>query len=230
MRGLTPFQEESMLRLTTDETRVLKNQPETGMGYQLVEGTQFDDKKKVGIAYNAELFFEEGESRSVLRTLSYPKVLDLATKSTGQFKSLRVLSRSAAPISLSERRLAAAKAAPAKDGKVEQTKENEVFKRFSAYENDNRLQADGSWSDGTYATTEEDAKNVKTGKDAVGRYALPNPEPACYVFTAKPKKDTDIQKGIVEPAFGQPGDGVEVIFPKGTQANTVTGPTQIPKE
>ena len=183
-----------MLKLSDAEIRMLKGQPETGMGYQLVVATQFDDKTKRGIAYNAELFFEENESRSVLKTLSYPQVLREATKSTGQFKSLSVLSRSAAPITLSERKMAVAKAAPAKEGKVEQTKEDEVFKRFSAYQNDNRVRADGSWSDGTYATTEEDAKNVKTGKDAVARYALPNPEPACYVFTGKPNKGTEIRK------------------------------------
>jgi hypothetical protein len=220
-----------MLKLTDAETRALLNLPETGMGYQIVEGTQFDNKTRRGIAYNAELFFDEGESRSILWKLSYPRVLKEATKSAGQFKSLRVLSRSAAPITLTERKAAGTpRAAPAKEATPEKTKEGEVFKRFSAYENDNRVQADGSWSDGTYATTEEDAKNVKTGKEAVARYALPNPDPACYVFTGRPHKGTEIQKGIVEPAFNQPGGGVEVIFPNGTQPNTVTGPVEIPKE
>jgi hypothetical protein len=137
-----------MLKLTDRETRVLLAQPETGMGYQIVEATQFDDKTRRGIAYNAELFFEEGESRSILRTLSYPWILREATKSTEQFKSFRVLSRSAAPITLTERK-AAGTTAPAKQAAPERTAEDEVFKRFSAYENDNRVQADGSWSDGT---------------------------------------------------------------------------------
>jgi hypothetical protein len=79
-------------------------------------------------------------------------------------------------------------------------------------------------------SSSEDAKNVKTGKDAVARYALPNPAPASNVFTVRPNKDTDIQRGIVEPAFGQPGGGVEVIFTNGTQPKTVTGPMKIPDE
>jgi hypothetical protein len=41
-------------------------------------------------------------------------------------------------------------------------------------------------------------------------------------------KDTVIQSGIVEPAYGQPGGGVEVIFTDGTQPKTVTGPDKIP--
>jgi hypothetical protein len=57
---------------------------------------------------------------------------------------------------------------------------------------------------------------------------LPNPAPASYVFTGKPKKDTVIQRGIAQPAYGQPGGGVEVYFKNGTQAGTVTGPDKIP--
>jgi hypothetical protein len=219
-----------MLLLTQAETKMLTRQPETGMGYQIVEAMTKDDKRTRGIVYNAELFFREDESRTILLTTSYPDVLKRAAKSPGEFKALQVLTRSAAPLALTERKAADAKAKPAKDADVEKTNADEVFKRFSAFQNDNRRMADGSWSAGTYATTEEDANNVKTGKDAVERYALPNADPACYVFTGRPAKDTDIRRGIVEPAFGRKGGGVEVIFPKGTQPNAVTGPTTIPKE
>jgi hypothetical protein len=119
---------------------------------------------------------------------------------------------------------------PAKDGEIEKTKKDEMFKRFSAYQNDNRVNSDGSLKPGSYATTTADAINVKTGKDAVERYALPNPTPAKYVFTIKPKENTDIQRGIVQPAFGHQGGGVEVIFSNGTTLNTVTGPITIPAE
>ena len=119
---------------------------------------------------------------------------------------------------------------PAKDAPVEKTKEKEVFKRFTAYENDRRINPDGSLLPGTYATTEEDAKNVRTGKEAVARYALPNPKPASNKWTIKPWKDTLIQYGIVEPANDQPGGGVEVLFKDGTHAGTVTGPEKIPDE
>ena len=103
-------------------------------------------------------------------------------------------------------------------------------RKFSAYENDRRVTSDKRLLPGSYATTEEDSKNVKTGKDAVARYALPNPEPASYRLTIKPNKDTDIQCGTVERANGQPGGGIEVIFTIGTQPNTVTGPDKIPDE
>ncbi|MBI4263103.1 MAG: hypothetical protein HY657_01900 [Acidobacteria bacterium] len=114
---------------------------------------------------------------------------------------------------------------------TETTKTGEVFVRFSAFQNDNRIREDGSLRPGTYATTEEDARNVKTGRDAVARYALSNPQPASYRFTIRPEIDTVIQKGIVQPAFEQPGGGVEVIFKDGAAPNTVTlPPDKIPDE
>jgi hypothetical protein len=223
------------IRLTGADKNKLIEQPESGMGYQIVEAVTRDDEPQSGVVFNAELFFPNGESRTVLLSKSHERLLAEATTADKPFKSLRVLPRHVVTASLSESRSTTthglrARARPAKEAPIEKTKEGEVFKRFSAYKNDSRLQADGSWSDGTYATTEEDARNVTTGKEAVERYALPNPEPACFVFTGRPHKETDIRRGTVEPDFGHQGGGVEVIFPSGTQSYTVTGPVEIPEE
>ena len=72
-----------------------------------------------------------------------------------------------------------------------------------------------------------DAHN-KTGTDAINRYAMPSDEPAIYVFTVKPTEKTEIRRGTVEPAYGKPGGGVEVIFVNGSSEKTVTGPDTIP--
>lgn len=198
------------------------------MGYQFVEATLPDSRTKRALAYNAELLLFEEEPRYQLRT-EYKTLLRTAKSAAGEIKSLRMDAR---PRPTALRSMSSAsKAGPAKDAPEEKTKAGEVFNRFSAYEKDNRVNADRSLRSGTYATTEEDAKNVKTGKDAVARYALPNPEPASYRFTIKPDKDSIIQKGVVEPAYDQPGGGVEVIFTNGTTANTVTlPPDKIPDE
>jgi hypothetical protein len=137
-----------------------------------------DNRAKRGVAYNAELLLFEEEPRSLLRT-EYRTLLRTAKSAVGEIKSLRFDPR---PRPTALRSASAVKAAPAKDAAEEKTKAGEVFKRFTAYENDNRVRDDRSLRDGTYATTEEDAKNVKTGKDAVARYALPNPQPALYRF------------------------------------------------
>ncbi len=123
----------------------------------------------------------------------------------------------------------AAKSEEAKDAPVTVTASGEVFKRFCATAKDHRLTVGMGYRSGTFATTKEDADaHIKTGMDAVARYALPNPNPASNVFTAKPPADTDLQRGTVAPANNQPGGGVEVIFVNGTPDGTVTGPITIP--
>lgn len=222
-----------MLKLNLDLQVQLLKQPESGMGYQIVKAVTSDYDIKRGIAYNAELLLFEEEPRTMLRA-SYRSLLDEAKISTGEIRSLYVVTDVASTSSAYVLRETSTrherKAGPAKDAPEEKTEENEVFKRFSAYEKDNRVTSDGKLLPGTYATTEEDAKNAPTGKAAVARYALPNPKPASNVFTIKPLKDTVIQYGIVEPANDQPGGGVEVIFKEGTHAGTVTGPKKIPDE
>ncbi len=220
-----------MLKLNEAQTRSLLAQPETGMGYQEVEVTHRDNRVENGTAYNAELMFLGNESKAILKLASYPAVLRSASNATDDIKSLRVLrtheglkSLSAGNVTRDSFGAVKKSTGPANDAPVEKTNADEVFKRFSAYANDRRVAADNSLLPGSFATTEDDAKNVKTGKGAVARYALPNPEPASYVYTIKPKKDTDIQRGVCEAANGQPGGGVEVIFKSGTTANTVTVP------
>jgi hypothetical protein len=218
-----------MFRLTDAQMRELLRQPETGMGYQEVEVTHRDNKSEKGIVYNAELLFEGNETQNDLKLLSYPALLRVAKSASDEIKSLRVLNRYETRRFLSATTVRKAATGPAKDAAVEKTKADEVFKRFSAFENDHRVTADKGLLPGSYATTDADAKNVKTGRDAVSRYALPNPDPASYVFTIKPTKDTEVQRGTVEAANGQNGGGVEVIFTSGATANTVTlPPDQIP--
>ena len=123
----------------------------------------------------------------------------------------------------------AASSNEAKDAPITLTSAGEVFKRFSPYANDRRVTFGKGLVAGTFATTQEDADaNVKTGMDAVARYALPEDKPASNVFTIRPTADTDLQRGTVAPANNQPGGGVEVIFVNGLPDGTVSGPTTIP--
>jgi hypothetical protein len=108
------------------------------------------------------------------------------------------------------------------------TEAGEVFKRFSAFANDKRITKGWGLTSGTFATTEIDAMNIHTGADAVARYSLPNNKPASNVFTITPPSDTNLKRGTSQPANGQPGGGVEVIFVQGTPDGTVKPPYQIP--
>jgi hypothetical protein len=153
-----------MFKLIDTLTRSLVTQPETGMGYQLVEATLLDNKIKRGIAFNAELLVFDDEKQEALRmypyTNPYTTVLKRSAESSGsEIKTLRVLPL--AGISDGVREAARAlqkKAGPAKDAPKETTKADEVFKRFCAYQNDRRVTPDGRLLPNSYATTDEDAK------------------------------------------------------------------------
>lgn len=122
-----------------------------------------------------------------------------------------------------------AKSAAAEDAPITLTTASEIFKRFCAYANDRRVTAGKGLTPGTFATTKADADaNIKTGTDAVKRYALPDSKPASNVFTITPPIDTELKRGTVQPANNQPGGGEEVIFVNGTPDGTVTGPVTIP--
>ena len=204
------------------------------MGYQFVEA-QFEksQRSELAIAYNGELLVLASEPMIRVARESCDLAVLRAPSAAGEIRSLSVVPKAKALL-LDARareslglRAAAIGSGPASDAPEEKAKSGEVFKRFVAYSTDIRLRSDGSWTDATYATTEDDAKNVKTGSEAVKRYALPNKAPASHVWTGKPNKDTKIKRGTVQPAFGEPGGGVEVIFPEGTQPHTVTGPEKI---
>lgn len=216
-----------MLRLESGWTESMVGQPESGMGYQVVDVEQFDGLRRRGIAYNAELVIYDTEPYPFTQGRSYRSLLTEARSASGLIRSIAVVGGSGRP-AVHEVRRAPGKPTEAKDAPIEATAVGEVFKRFSAYEHDHRITKDGRFLPGTYATTEADAMNVSTGSEAVQRYALPNPMPASWVFTSSPNAETAIQRGIVAPAFDQPGGGVEVIFPVGTQASTSTGPVRIP--
>jgi len=201
------------------------------MGYQVVDAVTTEYRTKRGVVFNSELLtLDENRlsDRVVMLTKSADEALRTASSTIGVFRSLAVV-RGARTTVLAKHEAKAA--GGASEASEEITKDGETFYRFSAFANDRRITAENSLLPGSYATTKEDGDKVKTGKEAVERYALPNDDPASYRFTIKPLKDTRIQKGIVQPANNHQGGGVEVIFTNGTTKDTVTQPpTHLPDE
>jgi len=214
--------------------RELIAQPESGMGYQNVAIELRNGETRYGTAFNAEFLLYSGEPSHLLQKISEPsqRLLMLERKELSFGEDIRSLKglQTEADVSprVRESSSSTKSSSGAGDAPEEELQEEERFKRFSAYANDRRVTASGALVPGTYATTEKDAKHVKTGRDAVKRYALPNPAPAVHVFTIDPPLRTKLKRGVAQPAYGQPGGGVEVIFVNGSPNNTVTGPVQIP--
>lgn len=220
-----------MYALSPDETRSLLRQPESGMGYQVVDAATFNGPTKRGVAYNAELLtLDEDRHRDklIMLSTSLSEALRTANGTTGEFRALTVV-HDARTTMLAKREAKAG--GGASEAEADKTKDGDGFYRFSAFANDRRVTADNGLLPDTFATTEEDGAKVKTGNEAVERYALPNDDPASYRFKIKPLKDTSIKKGVVQPANNHQGGGVEVIFTAGTTKDTVTQPpTKLPDQ
>lgn len=223
----------------------LSTQPEYGMGYQKVTATLDDGSTANGLVFNSQVFLKETEYSSLVVREEWSEVLKEAGKSKRSITSVQLIPRppetlrgvkqivsgtgTRTLLGESYDLIIQAEGGPAKDAPEAPTIAGEVFKRFSAYANDRRVTEKNGLTPGTFATTREDADAfVKTGTDAVKRYALENKTPASNVFTINPPEQTSLKRGIVAPAYGEPGGGVEVIFVNGSPDGTVTGPETIP--
>ncbi len=218
-------------RIHESWTRALIHEPETGMGYQVVE-VPLGKYAEHAIVLNGRQALETNETPSRFREgASKIRQEHAHLVLISEFKETRinVLSRrEAIAKGLIEGRAYKAGRGAATEAAAEQSKENEEFRRFSAFPDDIRILADGSVTPGTYVTTAADAAHVATGKEAVERYALPNPDPATHRFYLKPPAPIQVRRGTVQPANGRQGGGDEVIFDNGAPPKTRYKQDQIP--
>jgi hypothetical protein len=212
-------------------TERLLNQPETGMGYQLIEAKRPDRHySQKFIVYNAELIvdlndsFQENKrkilnegyvrmfSKSDYVTLSLTKVL-----SRQELRSVRMFSES----KMDNKGRHKGRSGAVDNDPVYANGED-IFVRLSAYENDRRIDfVNKRLLDGTYTTTLEDYLSCKGhNDDPVDRYALPNDEEIKWAFHVQPKSYDKYRPGIVQPANGHNGGGIEALFDNGTSRNT----------
>ena len=216
------------------DASTLLSKPETGMGYQIVEASLF---RKTGvkryIVYNSELAIDlDDEFPYYQRKIIAEGFSNAVTKANDtimlETSSIKVLSKNAIKESkfLNENKKLNKKRHSGGKGAIDNPKEkadgNEVFVRLSAYEDDRRIDfGKKKLKPGSYTTTEQDYKDcVSTNDDPVDRYALPNDEKIQWAFYIKPKKEDTLQRGIVQPAFGHEGGGIEAYFENGTSDNT----------
>jgi hypothetical protein len=221
--------------LNEERQRELLEQPESGMGYQTVEITLRNGESRHGTAFNSEYLIYSEESLDRLEAITEParrlQMLERNELGFGEeIVEINVVpSEVASDSRVRESDGGDARSSGANEAFPEPLNEKKQFKRLSAFANDRRITPTRALLPGTYATTAEDAKQVHNGRAAVRRYALPNPAPAVNMFTIDPPAlGTILQRGIAQPAYGQPGGGVEVIFMNGSPDKTVTGPKQIP--
>lgn len=217
----------------SSDTNRLLSLPETGMGYQIIEGQltgSYSTKRYV--VYNSDLIvdldndFQRFKQQIISR--GYSSILYESKMFNIKTDSIRLVSRSNLYESryLTESKKSNKKRYSGGKGAIDNPKEfadgKEIFVRISAYEDDKRIDfAKKKLKDGTYTTTLYDYSDcVSTEDDPIDRYALPNDEKIKWAFYIQPKFLDRLQRGIVQPAFGHDGGGIEAYFENGTSENT----------
>jgi hypothetical protein len=216
----------------SSDTEKFLSLPETGMGYQVIEAKRYSEiSKKRYVVYNGELIIDIDNNfvnfKKLMNAKGFSAALNEAKELPIETSTISLVPKSL----LLEKRVLSEnekrdKRRHSGRGAIENPKEfangKEVFVRLSAYENDRRIDfGKKRLIEGSYTTTHLDyLVCVKLPDDPVDRYALPNDEPVEWAFYILPQTKDQLQRGVVQPAFGHAGGGIEAYFENGTSNDT----------
>jgi hypothetical protein len=215
------------------DTNKLISLPETGMGYQVIDGqlTGSSTTKRY-VVYNADLIVDLDDdfirNKQLIIVRGYTLISNAASLLNLKTESIKLMTKRSLyeSISLSQTKINVNNRHSGGKGAIDSPKENadgkEFFVRLSAYQNDKRIDfVKNRLKEGSFTTTLNDYLScVRTKDDPIDRYALPNDETIKWSFYIQPKLNDSLQRGIVQPAFGQQGGGIEAYFESGTSENT----------
>jgi hypothetical protein len=210
-----------MQKLSESLSEKLIRLPETGMGYQIVDATYRDYRHRDAIVLNGSLIEPiVGDVKQMMKSL-FSEDIDYIAKSANYTSDIIDINLRSLPMMFKSAQFSEDFAA--ENASTSNSLEDELFIRFSAFLQDKRITKDKGLVSGTFATTFEDAEYCLDNYiNPIARYALPSTKAVKYAFRIEPPVKTDLKRGIVQPANDQPGGGKEVIFVKGSPANTVT--------
>jgi hypothetical protein len=200
----------------------LLSQPETGMGYQIIEAMRAGSyHKNRYVVLNSEVVVEMSGNYGVdIRNVVNEGINKVKFESPViTLSSVKVFSEKEFRNLLNEKM---AFGSAAIENPKEEANGTEEFVRLSAFYDDKRIdRTNRCLRPGSYTTTKKDYLICKEGGyNPVERYALPNEEKIQWAFFIIPKKGDNLQRGIVQPANGKPGGGAEAYFEKGTSFGT----------
>lgn len=204
-----------LLRIDKETERMLLTLPESGMGYQIVQG-----RDEPWVVFNATITIPLRElNQTVFSEADYvllsgdPEPDAIQSRNIINFpEELRVIFSTLDPdLRDPSLGLAFCPTPIAPPTSFISPKWPYSYYRFSPYYKDKRVDIYGNFLPGTYATTYNDLPFVPSGFAAVGRYALPSPASAAFVFPIL-TSDRPTLMGTATPNFGQAGGGVEVLF------------------
>jgi len=206
----------------------LISQQESGMGYQLIKLIDWNNlnNNKKGIVYNGKYFIEmDGDFRmnqkqlfneqNKLNNLNFAPI-------SNKFEIALIISpnelkNDSDKILLSELIPDFNKSKGAKETEELYSADGiSKYIRLSAFEDDIRIdKINKRLLPGSFSTTYEDYLLLRDLKIRPNeRYALPNDETIKYCFEIQPKTTDTFKQGIVQPANGYKGGGIEVFLKK----------------
>lgn len=217
----------------SSDTNKLISLPETGMGYQVIDGqlTGSSTTKRY-VVYNADLIVDYDDdfqrNKQLIIVRGYTLISNAASLLNIKTESIKLITKRSLyeSKSLSQTKINVNNRHSGGKGAIDSQKENadgkEYFVRLSAYQNDKRIDfVTNRLKEGSFTTTLYDYVScVRTNDDPVDRYALPNDDTIKWSFYIQPKSFDSLQRGIVQPAFGHEGGGIEAYFEYGTSENT----------
>lgn len=228
-----------MLKLSETDVQRFVSMPELGMGYQLVSCPDGRANFNHYILLNCSILVSDEELRdiSVAHRLS-------AASSANSFEKLLAELPTAKDVELSNdwdafqaiaRVGTSARWPGASSGKElhssppfqRSLRDPKLCVRFSAFERDRRVLPDGKVASGTYVTPLLELRHCDTGFGACGRYALPNPAPAKWLFVILAHAMSEYLCGTVVPAFGNAGGGLEIELSGNATALSSGSPSTI---
>lgn len=211
-------------KLSSQQEIDLLNLPETGMGYQIIEARKPGNyKQEFFLVLNSEIVIEMNgyESDFVMKVMMEGIASIKANAEIISLYSISVFSKMRFQDVVTESKNDNERGAI--ENQVVLATGEEGFARLSAFDNDRRVdKVNKCLRAGSFSTTEEDyLKSKTTNDDPVERYALPMNDKVKFAFYIRPQKIDTMQRGIVQPAYGKRGGGIEAYFEKGTVQGTL---------
>lgn len=220
-------------RIFEQDAETLLDKPETGMGYQIINASQYERyQNRKFVVYNTNLAIELDSDFQINKRLvikeGYRAILNQVKELMLETSSIRVLDNSSVREFkiLSESKKSFYNRNVGGKGAIDNPKEFanglDLYIRISAYEDDKRIDYQKKkLMPGSFTTTLADYTIcIHTNDDPIDRYALPNEETIKWSFYIRPESTDVLQKGIVQPAFNKEGGGIEAYFENGTSAET----------
>jgi hypothetical protein len=215
-------------KLSKSQEIDLLNQPETGMGYQVVEANKTGSyNREKFLILNSEVVIEmNGYEDGYIRKVINEGIFTI--KSSASFitlNSITVLNEKQIRNQVNESKNEKEKGAL--DNPKEYANGEEIFVRLSAFDDDKRIdKINKCLRPGSFTTTEDDYIVCKyMDDDPIERYALPNNDEIKFAFYIQPIKSDTLQRGRVQPANGKRGGGKEAYFANGTAKGTFKNQT-----